>query len=78
MTRNVSLSNFLVVKSNRVIASDFSTGFQRILLDIVAMLHVVELWFLLTNRYRFGELSLVIFLLLHSRKVSEIDFHTQV
>lgn len=78
MTRNVSLSNFLVVKSNRVITGDFSTGFQRILLDIVAMLHVVELWFLLTNRYRFGELSLVIFLLLHSRKVSEIDFHTQV
>lgn len=78
MTRNVSLSNFLVVKSNRVIAGDFSTGFQRILLDIVAMLHVVELWFLLTNRYRVGELSLVIFLLLHSRKVSEIDFHTQV
>lgn len=78
MTRNVSLSNFLVVKSNRVITGDFSTGFQRILLDIVAMLHVVELWFLLTNRYRVGELSLVIFLLLHSRKVSEIDFHTQV
>lgn len=78
MTRNVSLSNFLVVKSNRVITGDFSTGFQRMLLDIVAMLHVVELWFLLTNRYRFGELSLVIFLLLHSRKVSEIDFHTQV
>lgn len=78
MTRNVSLSNFLVVKSNRVITGDFSTGFQRMLLDIVAMLHVVELWFFLTNRYRFGELSLVIFLLLHSRKVSEIDFHTQV
>lgn len=78
MTRNVSLSNFLVVKSNRVITGDFSTGFQRISLDIVAMLHVVELWFLLTNRYRVGELSLVIFLLLHSRKVSEIDFHTQV
>lgn len=78
MTRNVSLSNFLVVKSNRVITGDFSTGFQRMLLDIVAMLHVVELWFLLTNRYRVGELSLVIFLLLHSRKVSEIDFHTQV
>lgn len=78
MTRNVSLSNFLVVKSNRVITGDLSTGFQRILLDIVAMLHVVESWFLLTNRYRVGELSLVIFLLLHSRKVSEIDFHTQV